>query len=266
LTVTEAKSESSNKNLILVVDDNPAARSHLREVLVPMYNVEEAVDGIQGFELAKKLIPDLVISDINIPGMAGTQLSKTLKKHSETYLIPLILLYYQNEEKLIVKGFESGADDCIARPFNVNIFKTRIKNLVDNQKQLLDKIRLWGMPQPAQQDVNYEDAKFAEQLHGIIEENLSNPLFKIEEICDKLFVSRSTMYRKIRFLTGESPQLFVRSYRLKRAAQLLENNQGTVTQVCFSVGFTSTAYFARRFKEKFHLSPRAFLKACAKSL
>jgi AraC-like DNA-binding protein len=115
-------------------------------------------------------------------------------------------------------------------------------------------------------DIKSEVSKFIEQLHGIIEENLSNPLFTVEDLGKKLVMSRASMYRKIHYLSGLSPQLYIRSYRLKRAAQLLENNYGNVTEVCFRVGFTSTAYFAKCFKGEFQQSPKTFASCFANHL
>jgi len=244
--------------VILVVSDAPPTRSYLREVLAPGYVIEEAPDGAEGFQQAKALIPDLAVIDIDLPTIDGTQLCKALKKDNETWLIPVIMLSYESLEDCIIKGFESGADDCIAWPFNTKILKARIKNLVDSRKQMLDRIRAWVLLQPDEPGTPSENSRFVRQLHGIIEEHLSDPLFTVEELCDRLCMSRASMYRKIHSLTGESPQLFIRSYRLKRAAQLLENDGGNVTEVCFNVGFTSTAYFAKCFKEKFHLPPRAY--------
>lgn len=249
------------KDVILVVGNQPTLRSHLRDMLAADYDVMEAADGAKGFKLAQNLLPHLVICDINIPAVDGTGLCKALKRDNETTVIPLILLFAEGMEESIVKGFESGADDCIVRPFNVNILKARIKSLIDNRRQLRDKIRLWDMLKSNQPDIDPDDWKFIEQLHGILEKNLSNPLFTVEELCDKLCMSRASMYRKIHSLTGESPQLFIRSCRLKRAAQLLEHNHGNITEVCFSVGFTSTAYFTKCFKKKFRQCPKTFARA-----
>jgi len=245
----------------MLVIDKPAVRFHLREVLVPVYEVIEAPDGAKGFiKLVQKLLPDLVICDINLPGMDGTGVCKALRNDKTTGYIPLILILSKRSEEFIIKGFESGADDCIVWPGNVNILKARIKNLLDYRRQFLDKIRHWTMMQPVQPDVTHVDSTFVEQLRLIIEENLSDPLFSVEKLCHKLYMSRASMYRKIRFLTGESPQLFIRSYRLNRAAQLLGKNYGNVTEVSFRVGFTSTAYFAKCFKEKFHHCPKYFAR------
>jgi AraC-like DNA-binding protein len=230
-------------------------------VLVPVYEVVEAPLSAERFiKLVQQFLPDLVICYISIMDMDGTEVCKALRNDKTNGYIPLILILSKRSEEFIIKGFESGADDCIVWPFNVNILKARIKNLVDYRRQFLDKIRLWAMLQPVQPDVTHIDSTFVEQLRRIIEENLSNPLFSVEKLCHKLYMSRASMYRKIRFLTGESPQLFIRSYRLKRAAQLLEKNYGNVTEICFRVGFTSTAYFTKCFKEKFHHSPKTYAR------
>jgi YesN/AraC family two-component response regulator len=258
---TDSAAEDKKKYVVLVVSNNAAVRCRLREVLVPGYVVEEAADGFEGFKLAKKLLPDLVISDFAVPGMDGSELCIALKGDHETGDIPLVLLCGEESEESIIKGFESGADDCIVRPINVNILKSRVKNLVDTRRQLHYRIWRRAILQSAQLASNSADAKFLEQLQHIIEENLSNPLFSVEELCDKLYMSRPSMYRRIRSLTGESPQLFIRSYRLKRAAQLLGKKNNNVTEVCFSVGFTSSAYFGKCFKEKFHQSPKEFARS-----
>lgn len=253
--------EDRKKNVILLVGVKPAVNFYLRKVLVPVYEVVEAPVGAERFiKLVRKLLPDVVIFYISTRDTDGTEVCKALRNDQTNGYIPLILILSKGSEEFIIKGFENGADDCIVWPFNVNILKARIKNLVDNRRQFLDKIRLWAMLQPVQPNVTHDDSKFVEQLRRIIEDNLSNPLFSVEKLCHKLYMSRASMYRKIRFLTGESPQLFIRSYRLKRAAQLLEKNYGNVTEICFRVGFTSTAYFTKCFKEKFHHSPKTYAR------
>jgi len=261
--LTGSLDEGKKKNVVLVVSDNDEVRGYLREVLEPQYVVEEAADGFEGCKRAKKLLPHLVISDFAVPGMDGPELCIALKGDHETGDIPLVLLCGEESEECIVKGFESGADDCMVYPIHAGILRSRVKNLVDNRRQLHYKIWQRAMLQPVHIEVNSAEAKFLEQLQDIIEENLSNPLFSVEMLCDKLYMSRPSLYRRIRSLTGESPQLFIRSYRLKRAAQLLGKNNGNVTEVCFSVGFTSAAYFGKCFKEKFHQSPKAYARTFA---
>jgi DNA-binding response OmpR family regulator len=249
------------KNVILLVGVKPGVSFYLRKVLLPVYEVVEAPVGAERFiKLVQKLLPDVVICYISTRDTDGTEVCRALRNDQTNGYIPLILILSKGSDEFIIKGFENGADDCIVWPFNVNILKARIKNLVDNRRQFLDKIRLWAMLQPVQPDVTHIDSTFVEQLRRIIQENLSNPLFSVERLCHKLYMSRASMYRKIRLLTGESPQLFIRSYRLKRATQLLEKNYGNVTEICFRVGFTSTAYFSKCCKEKFHHSPKIFAR------
>jgi len=134
------------KNVIMLVIDKPAVRFHLREVLVPVYEVVEAPDGVEGFiNLVQKLLPDLVICDTTIPGMDRKRLCKALRNDKTNGYIPLILILSKRSEEFIIKGFESGADDCIVWPFNVNILMARIKNLVAYRRQFLDKIRHWAV-------------------------------------------------------------------------------------------------------------------------
>ncbi len=251
-------SDCKIKHVILVVSNIIADRFHLRKILVPRYDLETAADGAEGLTLTKRLLPDLVICDIALPVMPGTTVCKTLKKDIDTGHIPLILVSCTKSEEFIIKGFASGADDCISRPFNANILKARIKSLIDNRRKILDKLRFRALPQPEEPDIISEDSKFLEQLNVIVEEHLPDPLFTVEELGDILCMSRASMYRKVHSLTGQSPQLYIRTYRLKRAARLLESNNCNVTETCFNVGFTSTAYFAKCFKEKFHQSPRDF--------
>lgn len=253
--------KSKKKNLILVVVKTVPSRSHLRKVLLPEYDIKEASHEYEGLKMARKLSPELVIRDITVPvedDCRWCRWCQAFKDDNQTGLIPLLLVFRPGLEDCIAKGFECGADECVVRPCPVSILKARIKSLVDNRRQLLEKIWLRFVLQPPQLNGNPDVSEFLAQLYGVIEDNLSDPLFSVEKLCDKLNMSRASMYRRIRSLTGESPQLFIRSYRLERAAQLLEANYGNVTEVCFSVGFTSTAYFTKCFKEKFHYCPKYF--------
>jgi len=248
------------KNLVLLVSDKSAARFHLRKVLAPAYNIVETVESNEGYEMVQNLLPELVIYDATVPSIDSERLCKTLRCSKSTAHIPLILILSEGSEEFIIRGFECGADDCIVWPFNINILKARIKNLLDIRRLLLDKIRTGVRLSSGQPKLTGTVSKFVEQLFGIIEENFSNPLFTVEALCDNLHMSRASMYRKIQTLTNKSPQLFIRFYRLQRAVQLLENKYGNVTETCFRVGFTSTAYFAKCFKRQFGRSPKTFAR------
>jgi len=250
--------EAQEKNVILVVEDNADVRKYIRGPLEPFYTVVEAANGREGINTAKEIIPDLIISDIMMPEADGCELCRELKNDIKTSHIPIILLTAKASEESIIEGLETGADDYITKPFNTKILVARIKNLIDLRQQLQQKIQRQLMLQPAEISVSSMDKTFIKELQDTIEKNLSEPEFNVDQLGKKLYMSRASLYRKIQALTGEAPRDFIRSYRLKRGAQLLKANFGNVTEVAFEVGFSSTAYFTKCFKEKFHQLPHAF--------
>jgi signal transduction histidine kinase/DNA-binding response OmpR family regulator len=256
---TGEEHESREKFVILVVDDSPGIREYIGRALEPTYTVAEAVNGREGLQKAKDIIPDLIISDIMMPEIDGYELCNTLKKEIETSHIPVILLTAKASEENIIQGLETGADDYITKPFNTKILCTRIKNLIELRRQLQMKIQRQKEFLPDEIAVSSMDETFLNDFQDIIEKNLSDPDFNIHQLSKKLYMGRTTLFRKIEALTGQTPNQFIQSYRLQRAAQLLKANFGNITQVAFEVGFSSSAYFTKCFKEKFHQLPSTFL-------
>ena len=256
-----AAEDAGEKDVILVVEDSSDVRAYIRKPLQTHYIVEEAEDGRQGIEKAKEIIPDLIISDIMMPEKDGYQLCQELKNDIKTSHIPIILLTAKASEESVLQGLETGADDYITKPFNRKILMSRIRNLIELRQQLHQKIKRQMLLQPEDIPVSSMDEDFLKEIQQVIEENLGDQEFDVDELCRKLSQSQSTLYRKIRALTGESPTQFILSYRLKRAAQLLKANFGNVTEVALEVGFSSSSYFSRRFKEKFHRLPHTFMTA-----
>jgi signal transduction histidine kinase/DNA-binding response OmpR family regulator len=250
--------ETREKYVILVVDDSPGIREYIGKALEPTYTVVEAVNGREGIQKAKDIIPDLLISDIMMPEVDGYELCSTLKKEIETSHIPIILLTAKASEENIIQGLETGADDYITKPFNTKILCTRIKNLIELRRQLQMKIQRQKTLLPDDIAISSLDENFLNEFQGIVEKNLSDPEFNILQLSKKLYMGRTTLFRKIEALTGQTPNQFIQSYRLQRAAQLLKANFGNVTQVAFQVGFSSSAYFTKCFKEKFHQLPSTF--------
>ena len=243
---------------ILVVEDHVDVRKYICEQLQTEYNVIEAVDGKEGIEKAKEIIPDLIVSDIMMPRVDGYELCRELKKDIKTSHVPIILLTAKASEESIVQGLETGVDDYITKPFNSKILAIRIKNLIELRRQLQQKIQKQMLLQPAEIAVSSMDREFIKELQEIIEKNLSDPEFHVEALCKKLYLNRVTLFRKVKALTGEPPTEFIRSYRLKRAAQLLRDNFGNVSEVAIEVGFSNLGYFTRCFKEKFHQLPSSY--------
>jgi len=246
------------KPVILVVEDHVDVRKYICEPLKADYTVIEAADGKEGIEKAREIIPDLIVSDIMMPGVDGYELCSEIKRDIKTSHVPIILLTAKASEVSIIQGLETGADDYITKPFNSKILAVRIKNLIELRRQLQQKIQKQMLLQPAEIAVSSMDREFIKDMQEIIEKNLSESGFNVEELSKKLYMNRATVYRKIIALTGESPTEFIRSYRLQRAAQLLRDKFGTVSQVASAVGFDNPAYFAKCFKEKFHQLPSSY--------
>jgi signal transduction histidine kinase/DNA-binding response OmpR family regulator len=252
------KTGREDKEIILVVDDNEDLRRYIKGALQPDYAVMEAREGEEGIRKARKLIPDLIISDVVMPGMDGYRLCALLKSEITTSHIPVILLTARAAEENILKGLETGADDYITKPFNTKLLLARVRNLIQLRRQLQLHMKRELKLQPAAISVSSLDREFIKELLEVIDKNLSDPDFSVEVLQRKLFMSRSTLYRKIHALSGVSPVEFIRSYRLKRAAQLLGSRQMTITDVAFQVGFSSSAYFTKCFKEQFQQLPSVY--------
>ena len=254
----DLKPEPAEKEIILVVEDSADVRAYIRESLEPLYRVVEAQDGGEGLQKARAIIPDLIISDILMPGLDGYELCQTLKKDIQTSHIPVILLTAKASEESIIQGLETGADDYITKPFNTAILTARIKNLIDLRRQLQLHIDREMRLQPANISVSAIDREFLKELRDVIHKNLADPDFNVEQLAKRLYMDRSTVYRKILALTGESPTEFISSCRLKRGAELLKQKAGSVLEIAFQVGFSSANYFTKCFKKKFHQLPSTY--------
>ncbi|MCP5054372.1 MAG: response regulator [bacterium] len=254
----EAGAGAEAREIILVVEDNADARQFIRGALEQFYIIKEAVDGDDGIQQARIIIPDLVVSDIMMPGTDGYGLCNELKKDIKTSHIPIILLTAKAAEESIVQGLETGADDYVTKPFSTRILLARIKNLIQLRRQWQEKLQRGMLLQPAEVRVSSMDEIFIKEVQEVIEKNLSDVLFSVDQLGKKLYMSRATIYRKILALTGEPPREFIKTYRLKRGAQLLKANFGSVLEVALEVGFSSTSYFSKCFKKKFNQIPSEF--------
>ncbi len=249
------------KDVILLVEDSSQLREYMKEALEPGYRVVEAADGEEGLQKARELNPSLIISDIMMPGIDGYRLCKEIRNNLDTSHIPLIMLTAKASEENIIQGLETGADDYITKPFNTKILLTRIKNLIELRNHMQQTVNREMTLHPVKIPISQLDKKFIKTLRKTIEENISDPDFNIERLCRKLDMSQPTLYRKILAFSGESPTEFIRSYRLKRGAELLKKNYGSVLEVAFEVGFSSANYFSKCFKKKFHQLPSTYLAA-----
>lgn len=258
---TETAPGECEKDIILVVEDSADLRQYMRSSLEPVYTVSEAADGKQGIKKAREIIPDLIISDIMMPETGGYELCRELKNDVETCHIPIILLTAKASEENILEGLECGADDYITKPFNTGILCARIKNLIDIRSRLQTDVNRQMSLQPVKTSLSGLDQTFLKNLNGIIEENLPDEEFNVDKLCEKLNMSRATLYRKVQALSSLTPNEFIRSNRLKRAAELLKQRSITVLEVALEVGFGSSSYFSKCFKNQFHLLPSEYQSA-----
>ncbi len=255
MKVEESGAGEQEKPVLLVVEDNTDARNFICNSFKANYTVLEAVDGNEGMDTAQKVIPDLIISDVMMPGTDGIQLCRSLKQDVRTSHIPIILLTAKASEESRVNGLETRADAYITKPHSEKVLKAQVKNLIDVRRQLQQKIRNAVLFQPDEINISSVDKKFIKEVKGAVVTDLSDPDLNVGKLCKKLTMNRTTLLRKLKALTGETPTEYIRSYRLQRAAQLLRDNFGNVSEVAFEAGFSNLSYFSKCFKEKFHQSP-----------
>lgn len=243
---------------ILIVEDNADLRAFLRQCLEKKYQVLDAENGKIALEAARTENPDLIISDIMMPEMDGIQFCKEVKQDIEISHIPIILLTALSAEEYKLKGYDTGADDYITKPFNSKILEIRIKNLIEAKKLIYDKIKKDVILQPKDVTLTSTDEIFLKKAVSIVEEQISNSDFDVKQFVSEMGVSRSVLYRKLRAVTDQSANEFIRLIRLKRAAQLLVQNQITIAEVSYSVGFNDPQYFSKCFKKHYAMTPSEY--------
>lgn len=254
--------EQGNKPSILVIDDNNDIRQYLRTLLQDDFYVFEASDGKEGLEVALKEVPDLVICDVMMPVMNGLEFTEQLKTQSITSHIPVIMLTAKNLDEHRAEGYEHGADSYITKPFHSKVLLSRIENLL-KQRRLL-KIHFENLfnqtSQSAEQEIAMSqledrDKQFLHQLHAIIQKNLSDSEFGVEDVGKEIGLSRVQLYRKVKAMTGSSVVDLLRKARLAKAKRLLESRSMSVSEVAYEVGFSAPSYFTKCFKEEYGMLP-----------
>jgi DNA-binding response OmpR family regulator/nitrogen-specific signal transduction histidine kinase len=254
------KGEEANKPLLLVVEDNADILWLLSDKLGSEFDVLEAVDGSAGLKLATEHIPDLVITDLMMPRMDGVELCKRLKTDLLTSHIPVIMLTAKVTQDDKLAGLETGADDYITKPFEIREVLVRSRNLVAQRRKLREKFSSEIVLNPRDIVITSTDEKFLSKAMDVIDRHMSNDKFDVTTLCEEMNMSHSTLFRKLDALTDHSPVEFIRTLRLKRAAVLLKEQYGNVSEVALEVGFSNPSYFSRMFKKTFALSPAEYSK------
>ena len=255
--VQQLVSENTNRPTVLVIDDNTDIRQYERTLLQDEYVVLEAADGKEGLAVALKEVPDLVICDVMMPVMDGLELTEQLKTNTATSHIPVIMLTAKNLEEHRAEGYEHGADSYITKPFHSKVLLARIENLL-RQRQLLKN--LYQGAQEAEKEISEahledRDKQFLKQLQAIIQKNLSDSEFGVEDMGQQIGLSRVQLYRKVKAMTGSSVVDLLRKARLAKARRLLETRSMIVSEVAYEVGFSAPSYFTKCFKEEYGMLP-----------
>jgi DNA-binding response OmpR family regulator len=256
--------EDNELRKILIVEDNSDMRRYLGITLSDHYEVISAVEGAEGFRMACTTHPDLIITDLMMPGIDGMEFCRKIKSEERTSHIPVIMLTALASTLDRIAGFETGADDYIGKPFSNPELLARIKNLISQRTKLRHLFGTEMKVQPSDVTVTSVDERFLQRLIKAIEDQIDNPEIDIEYLTKSVNMSRSQLHQKLKALTGLPATGFVKIIRLKRAASLMEQNFGNVSDISYAVGFTNLSYFSKCFREVYHESPSDYLSKVVK--
>lgn len=268
---SEVENASSVKRLMLLVEDNAELRLFLRSVFASEYRVVEAVNGVEGFEKALNLVPDIIISDVMMPEKDGLEMMKDLRREMTTSHIPLILLTAKTAIESKLEGLEYGADDYITKPFSATYLKARVKNILLRRQKLqeLYRVRLMNASSGTSAEEKHKeeakgsemspnDRKFMDKLMELMEKNMDNGDLIVDDLVQNMAVSRSVFFKKLKTLTGLAPVEFIKEIRINRAVQLIETGEFSMTQIAYMVGINDPRYFSKCFKQKMGMTPTEY--------
>jgi signal transduction histidine kinase/DNA-binding response OmpR family regulator len=250
---------------MLIVDDNEEMRSYIKEIFASCYTIYEADDGITGYQVVEAKIPDIVISDVMMKTMSGVELCKKIKANPSLAHIPVILLTASSNEAIQLSGIEEGAEDYITKPFDKDLIIARVKNILKARTHLHEYYYNAVTLKP---NVNIagEHKVFIENCIKIVEAHLDNPDFNIQTFCREIGMSHPSLYKKVKAVSGQTVNVFIRHLRLRRAAELLINSNKTITEVTYITGFNDIKYFREQFQKLFEINPSEYVKRYRKVL
>lgn len=257
IPTTETKSKQP---LMLIVDDNEDFREFISSIFDKDYRIISAADGEIALAMTLKYIPDLVICDIMMPKMDGYEYCEKVKNDIRISQIPIILLTAKTGDENKYKGLEAGAEDYISKPFNTEMLILKVSRIIERQRQNQEHFKRKVNINPSEIEITSMDEKFVKKAVALVETNIDNTEFLVEDLCREMGMSRVYFYKKILSLTDKTPSEFIRFIRLKRAADLLERSQLYVNEVAYQVGFNDPKYFRKYFKEEFGMSPNEYKK------
>lgn len=267
----EEQSSERNRPVVLVVEDNEDLREYIADTFTDLYDVKTAANGKAGLEMARAELPDIIITDIMMPVMDGLEMCRRLKNDLQTCHIPVVVLTAKDSEPDREEGYASGADSYLTKPFSSRLLISRVNNIL-RERERLASMRAPEMPRPVAQavaqpeepshvpDINPLDKDFLDKLHASVEGNISSENVDVSFLADSLCMSRATLYRKVKALTGLSPNEYIRKVRMQIAARLITEGKLTISEISFKVGINSTPYFRQCFRDEFGVNPSDYAK------
>lgn len=259
---TLAESSAEKRYTILIIEDNDEVRRFIKESLMPSYHILEGNDGVEGLKMASENMPDLIVSDVMMPNMDGLELCRRVKGDESTNHIPIILLTARATYIHQVNGFDKGADAYITKPFAIQLLELQIRNILASKEALRKKYATQLILEPKKLTLESPEEKFLQKLMKIIEDNIENPEFGVNDLSAEIGMSKTVLYKKVQALTNYSIGDFIKSIRLKQAALLLRQNKLTIAEVAFTVGFSDRKYFSKEFRKQFEMSPTDYINTC----
>jgi signal transduction histidine kinase/ligand-binding sensor domain-containing protein/DNA-binding response OmpR family regulator len=248
------------KAKVLIVEDNSEMRNYLHNELSNKFKIIEATNGEEGLNMARNHYPDLIISDIMMPGMDGLEMCRILKTDPGISHIPIVLLTARAETSMMIEGIETGADEYIPKPFNIDLLLAKIEQLLQSRKALKEKFSKEVFSEPSNIAYTSADRVFLQKLISLVENNLTNEEFLVHDIAQEIGMGKTNLYKKVLALTNQPVAEFVRNIRLKKAAHLLLTQEYSVSEVAFMVGFKDTSHFIKSFSRQYNLTPKKFIE------
>jgi DNA-binding response OmpR family regulator len=249
----------SEAPIILVVEDNPELREYIAGDVLAGYHVEQAVNGIEGFEKASALIPDLIISDIMMPGGDGIEFCGKLKTDERTSHIPVILLTAKQTDENKIEGYRTGADAYVSKPFNSALLNTQVENLLESRKRLRALFSKVKTSHSAEAAITNVDKEFLKKAEQVVLDNLSDTEFDVDSFAEKLKMSRRQFYRKFKAITDQTPHEYIMIIRFRKAVDLLIAGELNISEVGYAVGFSEPTNFTRTFRKVYGKSPTKYV-------
>ncbi len=246
---------------ILLVEDNLDMRNYIQGILEKKYKVITAVDGNTALKKIVKSTIDLVVSDVMMPNMDGFELCEKIKENLETCHIPVILLTAKTAENSKLVGLRTGADDYVTKPFNADMLLLKIRNIVSTRSKFKERFNREALVQPSEIELSKKDEVFLSKAIAVVEAHISDSSFNVVKFCKEMAMSKPVLNKKLTALTDLVPSNFIRHVRLKRAAVLIKNNQGSIREIMYETGFSNSSYFAKVFKKTFGINPADYLKS-----